>query len=146
MKREAKTTEPNEVYVEGLDELIREYRHSLERVELDGPTRFRPVCQHILGWVKRQMAANLPVYHVLLILTDGVIHDMRETIDVIVEASTMPLSIVIIGIGDANFSNMEILDADEFVLTDSKTNEAARDIVQFVKFRDYNKNTGLLAE
>lgn len=92
------------------------------------------------------MAANLPVYHVLLILTDGVIHDMRETIDVIVEASTMPLSIVIIGIGEANFGNMEILDADEFVLTDSKTNEAARDIVQFVKFREFSHNTGLLAE
>ena len=81
------------------------------------------------------MAANLPVYHVLLILTDGIIHDMRETIDVIVEASTMPLSIVIIGIDDepngrkTDFGNMDILDADEFVLTDSKTNEAARDIV-----------------
>lgn len=53
VKREAKSTEPNEVYIQGLDELIREYRHSLERVELDGPTRFKPVCAHILNWVKR---------------------------------------------------------------------------------------------
>jgi hypothetical protein len=52
-------------------------------------------------------------------LTDGVIHDMRETIDKIVEASDKPLSIVIIGIGDADFTNMEILDADDFELVNS---------------------------
>lgn len=61
----------------------------------------------------------MDVYHVILMLTDGCIHDMRETIDLIVAASELPLSIIIIGIGDADFKNMEILDADEFDLTDS---------------------------
>ena len=56
------------------------------------------------------------MYHVLLMLTDGCIHDMRETIDQIVEASKMPLSIIIIGIGDANFDNMDVLDADDVKL------------------------------
>ena len=52
-------------------------------------------------------------------LTDGIIHDMRETIDLIVKASHMPISVIIIGIGEANFDNMEILDADDFDLTNS---------------------------
>jgi hypothetical protein len=37
---------------------------------------------------------------------------MRETIKVVVDMSYMPVSIIIIGIGDENFKSMEILDAD----------------------------------
>ena len=38
---------------------------------------------------------------------------MDRTIDQIVSASTLPLSIVIVGVGSADFSKMEILDADD---------------------------------
>jgi hypothetical protein len=58
-----------------------------------------------------------PMYHVLLILTDGGIHDLRETIDIIVDLSYEPLSVIIIGIGDdSDFCSMDILDADDVVL------------------------------
>lgn len=77
------------------------------------------------------------MYHILLILTDGAIHDMRETKDLIVECSDYPLSIIIIGIGSADFSNMIELDGDEVTLTNSKGEKARRDIVQFVKFEDF---------
>jgi uncharacterized protein with GYD domain len=59
------------------------------------------------------------MYHILLILTDGAIHDMKETKDLIVEASGYPLSIIIVGIGDADFSNMIQLDGDETILRNS---------------------------
>ena len=49
----------------------------------------------------------------LLILTDGEIHDMRDTIDWIVRGSASPISIVIVGLGRDNFTNMRILDADD---------------------------------
>ena len=39
--------------------------------------------------------------------------DMQQTIDSIVYASGLPLSIVVIGVGQADFSSMEELDADE---------------------------------
>jgi hypothetical protein len=51
-------------------------------------------------------------YFILLILTDGEIHDMEETKRSIVESSHLPLSIIIIGIGSADFGNMHILDGD----------------------------------
>jgi|TARA_B110000285_G_C15036323_1_gene569471 hypothetical protein len=41
---------------------------------------------------------------------------------------------------------MEILDADNVDLVDSKLNPATRDIVQFVKYNDYQGDIGLLAE
>ena len=39
-------------------------------------------------------------YYVLLILTDGKINDYEDTVDLIVKASTLPLSILFVGVGD----------------------------------------------
>ncbi len=87
------------------------------------------------------------MYHILLILTDGCIHDMRQTKDKIVEASHLPLSIIIVGVGNADFSNMVELDSDDQLLRNSRGQSAARDIVQFVEFNEFkNGDLGLLAE
>jgi hypothetical protein len=45
-----------------------------------------------------------------LIITDGEIHDMPETKDLIVQASEMPLSIIIVGVGMEKFKMMKELD------------------------------------
>lgn len=52
----------------------------------------------------------------MLILTDGDIHDMKETTDLIVELSKFPVSIIIIGVGNDNFDKMKFLDSDEKIL------------------------------
>ena len=56
----------------------------------------------------------------------------------IVRASTLPLSIIIVGVGKANFEAMEELDGDE-VRVCYRGQKALRDIVQFVPFRDFQK-------
>ena len=73
----------------------------------------------------------------LLILTDGAIHDMPQTIDLVVEASHLPLSVIIVGVGNEKFDKMEELDGDKVALRNSKGKAVARDIVQFVKFNDF---------
>ena len=45
-------------------------------------------------------------------LTDGAITDMNATKLAIIRASRLPMSIIIVGVGGANFSSMEELDAD----------------------------------
>jgi hypothetical protein len=45
-------------------------------------------------------------YNVLLILTDGVIHDMQEVRERIIDTSNMPASIIIVGVGQENFGMM----------------------------------------
>ena len=47
--------------------------------------------------------------------------DLAETIDQIGIASDLPLSIIIVGVGEADFSSMEDLDADKSPLMHSKT-------------------------
>jgi hypothetical protein len=48
-------------------------------------------------------------YYILMILSDGQINDMTQACDALVEAALLPLSVIIIGIGGADFSNMTIL-------------------------------------
>lgn len=54
----------------------------------------------------------------------------------VVAASLLPMSIIIVGIGNADFGAMEVLDADTRGLSSGGTH-AARDIVQFVPFRKF---------
>lgn len=56
------------------------------------------------------------MYHVMLIITDGEIHDMGVTKDLIVELSHYPVSIIIIGVGREGFENMRQLDSDDAIL------------------------------
>ena len=53
-------------------------------------------------------------YVVLLILTDGVIMDTQQTINAIVAATHSPLSIVIVGVGSADFSVCENLHPNHY--------------------------------
>lgn len=69
-------------------------------------------------------------YNILLILTDGAIMDEQETINKIVAASGLPLSIIVVGIGEADFESMENLDADKKPLKCTETGKyQSRDIV-----------------
>jgi len=73
------------------------------------------------------MRKGCQAYTVLLIITDGIINDVELTKQALMEGSSAPLSVVIIGVGNANFSAMQFL--DDFMI-----NTSARDIVQFVQF------------
>uniref|UniRef100_A0A8C6T5H5 C2 domain-containing protein n=1 Tax=Neogobius melanostomus TaxID=47308 RepID=A0A8C6T5H5_9GOBI len=80
-------------------------------------------------------------YFILLILSDGVITDMAQTKESIVNAASLPMSIIIVGVGPAEFDEMIELDGDEERIS-SQGRAAERDIVQFVPFRDYVDRRG----
>uniref|UniRef100_A0A672K4Q8 Copine C-terminal domain-containing protein n=1 Tax=Sinocyclocheilus grahami TaxID=75366 RepID=A0A672K4Q8_SINGR len=60
---------------------------------------------------------------------------MDQTRGAIVAASRLPMSIIIVGVGKADFTDMEILDGDDGRLRSITGEPAVRDIVQFVPFR-----------
>jgi len=128
--------------VQGVDGILGVYRNALQQVGLGGPTVFASVINEATAQAAgfQTMEQERLQYLVLLIITDGVINDMQNTIDSIVEASALPLSIIIVGVGTADFAQMEELDGDDQALRSRSGREAARDIVQFVPFRDF---TGL---
>lgn len=72
----------------------------------------------------------------LLIITDGIITDLEQTKLAIINACELPMSLIIVGVGNEDFSAMEELDGDEKKLRAfGKT--ASRDIVQFVELRKF---------
>ncbi|XP_052302344.1 protein BONZAI 3 isoform X2 [Populus trichocarpa] len=125
--------------VEGVDGIMAAYATALHNVSLSGPTLFGPVINTAAQIAGQSVSNNNGKYLVLLIITDGVITDMQETKDSLVRASDLPLSILIVGVGGADFTQMEILDADNGERLQSSTGRVAtRDIVQFVPMREVN--------
>nr|BAJ93261.1 predicted protein [Hordeum vulgare subsp. vulgare]BAK01512.1 predicted protein [Hordeum vulgare subsp. vulgare] len=85
-------------------------------------------------------------YMILFILTDGEIHDRAEVIDLLVQCNTLPISIIIVGIGEGDFAIMHELDDDNCQMTDSRGNRTQRDLVQFVEFAKFSNNGIALAK
>uniref|UniRef100_A0A672L1Y2 Copine 8 n=1 Tax=Sinocyclocheilus grahami TaxID=75366 RepID=A0A672L1Y2_SINGR len=130
---------PKNPYCNGIDGVMEAYYQSLKSVQLYGPTNFSPVINHVARY-----AASIKdesQYFILLIITDGVISDMAQTKESIVNAACLPMSIIIVGVGPAEFDAMIELDGDA-VRISSRGRYAERDIVQFVPFRDYIDHTG----
>uniref|UniRef100_A0A8D2P863 Copine 8 n=1 Tax=Zosterops lateralis melanops TaxID=1220523 RepID=A0A8D2P863_ZOSLA len=130
---------PQNPYCHGIDGVMEAYYRSLKSVQLYGPTNFAPVINHVARYAASVKDGSQ--YFVLLIVTDGVISDMAQTKESIVNASKLPMSIIIVGVGPAEFDAMEELDGD-VVRISSRGRFAERDIVQFVPFRDYIDRSG----
>ena len=127
----------NRVGFGNFGELFTAYDSTLQRIVFSGPTYFAPLIKTGIEMTRQRYSADPYNYTVLLILTDGLINDLQETMDQIVEASFWPMSIIIIGVGDANFSSMDVLDGDINPLHDSNGRKTNRDIVQFVPFKQF---------
>ena len=126
-----------------IDNVINEYRDCFQNIILAGPTEFCPLVQKVNETIKKE---NNPLkYHILMILTDGVIFDQQQTIDALVEGSFLPLSVIIIGIGNDHFKEMIQLDGDEIPLISSNGIKRMRDLVQFVPFNRYRNDPNELA-
>ncbi|KAG8085339.1 hypothetical protein GUJ93_ZPchr0010g10310 [Zizania palustris] len=121
----------------GVEGIMSAYSTTLYSVALAGPTLFGPIINKAAGIASEPLQYGNNKYFVLLIITDGVLTDIQETKDSIVRASDLPLSILIVGVGNADFKQMEILDGDSGKRLESSTGRiSTRDIVQFVPMRE----------
>uniref|UniRef100_A0A672U0Q0 Copine 3 n=1 Tax=Strigops habroptila TaxID=2489341 RepID=A0A672U0Q0_STRHB len=132
---------PSNPFCNGVQGIVDAYRACLPHVRLYGPTNFSPIINHVARFAaaatQQQTASQ---YFILLIITDGVITDLDQTRTAIVNASKLPMSIIIVGVGGADFDAMEFLDGDDGVLKSSSGEPAVRDIVQFVPFRKFQNS------
>ena len=133
--------DPNIKYVENI---LKEYHNCMDKIYFSGPTYFSPIINKVVEEIKKQN--DIFEYHVLMILTDGIIEDMEETIEALVEGSFYPLSVIIIGIGEYDFKKMEQLDGDEIPLISKKGVKRQRDLVQFVPFNKFEGDENKLSQ
>uniref|UniRef100_UPI00398E3B75 copine-4-like n=1 Tax=Pristiophorus japonicus TaxID=55135 RepID=UPI00398E3B75 len=122
----------------GIQGVVEAYQKCLPKIQLYGPTNIAPIIQKVASSASEEMhTKEATQYFILLILTDGVITDMADTRDAIVHASHLPMSVIIVGVGNADFSDMQMLDGDDGILRSPKGEPVLRDIVQFVPFRNF---------
>lgn len=132
----------NEVEVEGVQGIMDAYRGVFRTpLTMSFPTRFDQVIETAAAYARHELdlaeKEGKLSYTILLILTAGNVENVRETKQQLIEASEDPLSVVIVGIGDADFTGMQFL--DDF---DPET-ESGRDITKFVRFADYRSFNAL---
>ncbi|RYR66213.1 hypothetical protein Ahy_A03g012183 [Arachis hypogaea] len=102
----------------GFEEVLARYREIVPLLKLAGPTSFAPVVDAAIDIVERSQGQ----YHVLVIIADGQVTRSSDTphgklspqeqatIDSIVAASHYPLSIILVGVGDGPWDEMQRFD------------------------------------
>jgi len=136
----------NDPSINSIQNVIETYRKNCPLLTFKNPTIFSEFLKTVCNNIKKNLEKTNNYYETLLILTDGKVNDEKETVNAIVEASKLPLSIVIIGIGSQNFDSYYALEGDEAVLKDENGNKAVRDIVQFVPYSYFQNDMKDLAE
>ena len=89
----------------GLDEVLMRYKELAPRVVMAGPTNFAPVIDAACAIV-----AQTRMYHILIIIADGQVTSTKHTEAAIVRASELPLSIILVGVGDGPWDQMDEFD------------------------------------
>jgi hypothetical protein len=129
----------------GINKCVDEYKKSLNEVKLDGPTYFTPILRENLQIIK-DTETPTSIYTIILILTDGTIHDFDDTKKLMIRNSPQPFSVIMVGIGNEDFSDMYTFDGDRQWLEDKNGNKCDRDICMFIKNNDYKGKATKLAE
>ena len=92
----------------GFESVLQRYASIASSVRLAGPTCFAPVINEAIRIVAEEKS-----YHILVIIADGQVTDgtpYGATARAIVAASSYPLSIVVVGVGDGPWDAMESFD------------------------------------
>ncbi|KAI3503503.1 hypothetical protein L1887_31946 [Cichorium endivia] len=109
---------PEDSFCNGFEDVLSRYREVVPHLKLSGPTSFAPVIEQAMTIVEQSGGQ----YHVLLIIADGQVTrsvdtnngqlspQEQKTVDAIVEASKLPLSIVLVGVGDGPWDMMKEFD------------------------------------
>ena len=110
---------------------------------MSGPTVFAEVIDLVAATARSNQESAQKIgkqaYKILLILTDGAVSDIEQTKRALHNASDAPLSIVIVGIGSADFSAMQFLDDFQ-----RHNGGEGRDICQFVEFSRFSHDKAAL--
>lgn len=90
----------------GVDEIVRHYKQALKEVKPHGPTKLSDMINMAFQFAQAEYQSTN--YYVLVLITDGSLDDFALSVEKIIEASLLllPLSIVIVGVGDGDFSQL----------------------------------------
>jgi hypothetical protein len=120
--------------VEGVDGVLSAYRGVFKSgLVMSSPTDITEVIQTAAVRAQSSLEAAMQngrqTYTILLLVSDGAVSDVSATAACLEQVHDAPMSVVIVGVGNANFSGMRFLD--------DLSKPGKRDIVQFVPFNEH---------
>ena len=81
----------------GIKHALSEYRRQIPKVELSGPTSFKPLIEKAIKIIEKNWR-----FHLLIIIGDGAVTEVKVTQEAIIRASNYPMSIIMVGVGDGD--------------------------------------------
>ena len=135
----------NDPSIKGIENIISEYKKTVNNVEFSGGTYFSPIIKATKKKLETSKNNDFN-YYILLIISDGMICDIDKTIDSIIEVSKFPISFIIMGIGDDVNDDMKTLNGEYGKLISSNGEVLNKDIIQYVHFKDYADDLNKLTE
>lgn len=146
----------------GIDGVLSAYKRKLCDVTPDKPCMLGPVLECALEYCRQidasateglgldknmyenSKATSGNVYSVLMILTDGDFDDFEIVQEILDEAASLSVSIVLVSVGNAECSKLYKLDSTNAQRVDRKGIRPGRK-VQYIPFRKYRKDPAKLA-
>ncbi|GKZ00013.1 hypothetical protein MPSEU_000954700 [Mayamaea pseudoterrestris] len=127
----------DEAELNRIPSVLKAYRNVFQSgLTMSGPTVFAEVIDMAAAKARSSLEAGSRVgrqiYTLLLILTDGEVSDLELTKRALHNASDAPLSVIVVGIGNADFSSMHYFDNFQ-----ANAGGKHRDICKFVEFNRY---------
>ena len=126
-----------------MKEINKFYNDFLKSIDFDNAkTNLHLIIQKFNNRIKADIDNyDIREYNILLIFTNNDITDEKEFVKNIIFSSTLPISIVIVGLGKGPFSKLENIESNFLNLKDDEGNKPQRKCIKFVSFNKNQKNS-----
>jgi len=99
-----------EPYINHVDDIIINYEKRIKTIHFSNPTNIQYILKEIIQMAKKSKTESKSInYYTVLITTDGSFDDFNEAKNLFIDASKLPISIFIVGIGNAHFGKLEYI-------------------------------------
>ena len=125
-------------HIKGYLNILPAYRALVPQIVPGGPRNMAPILSEAIKAVQATWQQNKLIYTILIILTAGELKDEDQVMSLVNSARNLPLSILLVGIGDE--------DMDELKHLDDGHAPDSRDILQFVHYDKHSEDREKLAK
>lgn len=122
--------------ISSISTVLEKYRECVNKITFSSPAKLAPIIKKALDFEEY----DPQIYNVLVFIVNSLPEDIQETTDEIIKGSYLPLSIIIIGVGNKDYTELKKLSGSNLPKYSKEGHIKKRDIVNFVTLSECNVN------